>query len=560
MSTVSGAPPGVGDKSAEGAGSDKPTIFLRKASGVAKAFSPFDAYAYNVLANNGILLGAIAFLTAAWAMPGGNMALAVVITAVLTAFMAVVYVFLQASFPRTGGDYIFQSRILGGGPGFVLGFSTYVVATIMWAGTLGWSMANIVVSPGLSMLGAYTNNSTLQSIATWSAGKWGMFVWGAVLLVWATVITTVSFKTYARVQRVFFWLGSAAAVAMLIVLAFSNRLDYAAHFNSIMATKFGVKDAVNSTITAAKSAGYNPAHSFSFLATLGMIPVMWFFTSSTVWSSGQAGEIRDRGSVRSKMWQIVGALATTGTVMAVFAYLVVDRAGGQLISSSTWLYYNAPDSYKLPVSPFFGFFVALAHSSSWLVILVMVAFGAWFLMALPNNQVYGSRVLLAMAIDRAVPAWLGKINNRSHTPLNAVLVISGGGLVVNALYSFTGWFWKLTLSIGLLMLLTYVTSCLAVLLWPRLHPESFRASPASRYRIAGIPVAAVCAVIFICVGLFIIEQYLTVKALGVASSVGYAFVGGTLALGVILYFVFKSYRRRKESLDLNLVYKEIPPE
>ncbi len=553
MSVVKGGPP----VSAETA---QPGIFLRKASGVVRAFSPFDAYAYNVLANNAVYLGAIAFLTAAWAMRGGNMALAVLLTTFVTAFMVVVYAFLQATFPRTGGDYIFQSRILGGGPGFVMGWSTYVVTIWVWTGTLGWSIANIVLSPGLSMLGAYTNNSALQSIATWSTGKWGLFVWGTVSILWATIITSVSFRIYARVQRYFFWIGGAAALGMLAALLFSSHASFVAHFNTAMASKFGVKDAVATTIGNAKAAGFNPTHAFSIGATIAMIPVMWFFTSSTVWSSGQAGEIRDKGSLRSKLWQLGGALVTCGILMSAFAYLLVNRIGGDFLSSATWLYYNAPDKYPLPVSPFYGFFVAALRASPFLVVLMMVAFAAWQIMALPNNQVYGSRVLLAMAIDRAAPAWVGKVNNRTHTPLNAVLTISIGGMVVNGLYSFTSWFWKLTLSVGLLMLFSYLMSCIAVLVWRYVKPEAYQDSLMAKYKIAGIPVASACAVIFIFFGAFIVEQYITVKSLGVASTAGYTFVAGALASGVILHLIFRSYRRRRESLDLSLVYKEIPPE
>jgi APA family basic amino acid/polyamine antiporter len=558
MSSVGEAPPG-GTPSGSAA-SEKPGIFLRKASGVVKAFSPFDAYAYNVLANNAVYLGAIAFLTAAWAMPGGSMGLSIIITTILTGFLVVVYAFLQASFPRTGGDYVFQSRMLGGGPGFVMGFSVYVVTIWVWTGTLGWSIANIVLSPGLNVLGANTNSPTLQSIATWSTGKWGIFVWGTVSILWATLIASAGFKTYAKVQRYFFWIGGAAALGMLGALIFSSHDSFVSHFNTIMANKFGVKDAVNSTIADAKAAGFNPGHAFSFAATLAMVPVMWFFTSSSVWSSGQAGEIRDAGSVRSKLWQLGGALFTAGAMMTAFAYLVVDRVGGQFLSSATWLYYNAPDKYKLPVSPFYGFFVATLRSSSFLVILMMLAFALWQIMALPNNQIYGSRVLLAMAIDRTAPAWVGKVNRRTSTPLNAVLTISIGGMVVNALYSFTSWFWKLTLSVGLLMLLSYLTSCLAIIVWPYIKPEAYRASLLSKYTIGKIPVAAVAAVIFMFVGIFIIEQYLTVKALGVASGVGYTFVGGTLVVAIVLHYGFKFYRKSKESIDLDLVYKEIPPE
>jgi len=37
-------------------------------------------------------------------------------------------------------------------------------------------------------------------------------------------------------------------------------------------------------------------------------------------------------------------------------------------------------------------------------------------------------------------------------------------------------------------------------------------------------------------------------------------IAGTFILGLILYYVAKTYRLKKEGLDLGLLIKEIPPE
>jgi amino acid transporter len=562
MSTVTPPLGSTASDISQKAGDATPGVFLRKASGVHKAFSPFDAFAYNTLAINCVYLGAIAFLTAAWAMPGGNMALAVVLTGILTCFMGVAYAYLQAAFPRTGGDYVFQSRIISGGTGFVFSFSVWVVGGMVWSGTLGWGIGNLCFGPGFSLLGAYTNNSTLTSIGTWSTSSWGMFILGAVFLAWATFICSVAFRIYAKVQRYFFWVGLASTLGFIAYIAAISHGSFVTNFDNVMSHNFGVANAYATTIANAKAGGFNPLHGFSFTATLAMMPAMWFFFAASVYSNGNQGEIRDSGSVRTKLWQIMGAIGTATAIMTTIAYLVVNRFGGEFLASSTWLWVNAPDKYPLPVSPFIGFFAAAMSAGVWLVILMMLTFTVWQTMSLPNNQVYASRVLLAMAIDRVGPRWLGQVNRHTHTPLNAVLLIGAGGLIVDALYSFTSWFWRLTLSIGLLMLLTYMASAVALLVWPRLKSkrEAYRASPVAKSTIGGLPIASICAAIFLIGGLYIAERFMAFKPLGAADSVGYIFIGGTLVFAVVLYNVFKFYRRSKESLDVNLVYKEIPPE
>jgi len=44
--------------------------------------------------------------------PDANVPLGILITGIFTTFLAVAYAGLAAAMPRTGGDYVFQSRTL----------------------------------------------------------------------------------------------------------------------------------------------------------------------------------------------------------------------------------------------------------------------------------------------------------------------------------------------------------------------------------------------------------------------------------------------------------------
>lgn len=127
-------------------------VFVRKASGLVRDFSTGDAMMYNML-TVGILSGAVyAISTALYAFPGANLLLGMGITAVWGAFMWIVYVFLVTAMPRTGGDYIYESRILNSAIGFIFPMGAFVFWCIYWVIFGGTTLAIYGVNPFLATL------------------------------------------------------------------------------------------------------------------------------------------------------------------------------------------------------------------------------------------------------------------------------------------------------------------------------------------------------------------------------------------------------------------------
>src|SRR5256884_5627150 len=97
-------------------------------------------------------------------IPDGQLLGAVLLTGVLVTFLVLTYAQLVSVMPRAGGDYAWQSRILGGGTGFVLAITGWWFTLWLWtpiyanilvvqffsplAYTLGWTgVANFFTSP-----------------------------------------------------------------------------------------------------------------------------------------------------------------------------------------------------------------------------------------------------------------------------------------------------------------------------------------------------------------------------------------------------------------------------
>ena len=94
---------------------EAPTLFLRKATGLVKGWSKFDAFLYSFMSVNFVTLGLFFALAVLGYVPGGQVLPAILISGVFITFLVITYAMLISVMPRAGGDYVWQSRVLGGG-------------------------------------------------------------------------------------------------------------------------------------------------------------------------------------------------------------------------------------------------------------------------------------------------------------------------------------------------------------------------------------------------------------------------------------------------------------
>src|ERR1700738_979877 len=187
------------------------TLFLRNATGLVKAWSTFDAFLYAFWSVNLVTLGLYG-MSFVYAIPGGQLLGAVLLTGVLVTFLVITYAQLVSVMPRAGGDYAWQSRILGGGIGFVLAVTGWWFTLWLWAPIY----ANILVVQFFSPLAATLGWS---NVATWAASPNGLFVSALILLAFVGVVVSLGMETYARVQKICFWIGLAGLAVVCILLA-----------------------------------------------------------------------------------------------------------------------------------------------------------------------------------------------------------------------------------------------------------------------------------------------------------------------------------------------------
>src|SRR5918995_4440877 len=94
-------------------------VFVRKATGLVRGWSTRDAFIYAAFSINLVTLGLWIFGYAPF-IPEGSLLWAVLLAGFYLVVQGVTYASLIAAMPRAGGDYVWISRVLGGGIGFVL--------------------------------------------------------------------------------------------------------------------------------------------------------------------------------------------------------------------------------------------------------------------------------------------------------------------------------------------------------------------------------------------------------------------------------------------------------
>ena len=128
-------------------GEERPTLFLRKATGLVRGWSVRDSLIYACLATNFVTLGIYEFTFAGPAFPKGQLITATIIGGVWVSFLVIAYSGLVVTIPRAGGDYVWQTRILTSGIGFVTAVTGWWFILWLWAPIYGNILAVQLFQP-----------------------------------------------------------------------------------------------------------------------------------------------------------------------------------------------------------------------------------------------------------------------------------------------------------------------------------------------------------------------------------------------------------------------------
>jgi APA family basic amino acid/polyamine antiporter len=539
-----------------------PQVFTRRASGLVRVMSPYSAFIYNILT-----MGVIfpwTYLWAPTAFQGSNLVLGILFAFLFELPIALAYVWLATSLPRSGGDYVFQSRVFGGGFGFTVVFAFFVVWILQWVALSGWLLASLGIAPTFIGLGVTTGINAFTDIGTWAAGTTGIILISIANALIALVLLVTGFRNYVRFQYVM-WYAILISFGIVLLLFLTNDPGSASgKLDAFARDVDGVQGFFATARTAAADAGVNFAPPFWLFGTLMVAPIAWTSLQWATYSVEQGGEIKNAHVFRNQFFIIVGSLAATAALLIVLALAMQKGIGddGILVASSGY-WYGVPEAL-IGGNYMFPNLMAMGLTGSWVIVLLIgVGFILNSFQIVCNCYIGTTRIMVAQGLDGVLPDWFARVHPRWKTPVNAHLAYFIAALpVIWAFNKIGDWSTKWALGVTFANGAVMVLSALAAALLPFRAKQVYEASPGAKYTVGGTPLVTIIGALGFLLGGFMVVSFLFVEDLGLAftsNAFPYYIVLGTAVFGLLVYFIMRQVRA-SAGLKVEYAFREIPPE
>src|SRR5215471_11566872 len=457
----------------EALGDERPALFLRKATALVRGWNVRDSMIYAVLATNFVTLGIYEFTFAQPPFPKGQLITAVIISGIWVSFLVIAYTGLIVTIPRAGGDYVWQTRILGSGLGFVMAATGWWFILWLWAPIYG----NILAVQLFEPLWATLKWTWPNGGAAWFGTKNGIFVVTLITIALAGLLVSIGMAGYARIQR---WCIVGGLIGFLVVVAlllFNSHATFVSAFNQEAHNLFAATNA------AAAKAGYT-THALGFGPlgpTMLLVPYMMFFLLWPNWGATLYGEIRGASDFRRVFTGMFGGLWITVTLTVIFLLLVYKTIGWDFYQNANSLSFNLTPQFGIWPYPFM-FAGWLVHNTAFQVALILVL-SLWFFGWVGTLFLSSTRVIFAAAFDRVLPDRAAEVSEKRKVPLYSLVLMLLPAVGLAAIYAYSLTFQSYTLDATLVIAVTFLFTSIAVVLLPFIKPDLWRASPASKIKL-----------------------------------------------------------------------------
>jgi basic amino acid/polyamine antiporter, APA family len=532
-------------------------LFVRQSTGLVREASAVDATIFNAVFSAPV--GATLAFNLFWALsifPKADIVSVTLISFVLNIPVIVMMALLASSMPRTGGDYVWVSRILSPPLALVSNFGAALSAMI---GATFWArfFAVLALGPVLTSLGAILGIQTLTDWGTsFQTDKVWTFIGGFSMIALMTAILIAGTKTTFRWQNWFWIIASVGTFLAFVVLAIGSTSDFRTHFDALNQANGG--GTMQDVIGKAGVAGSQPDLG-DLSQTLPAIFVLMTFMMWNWWSVYLSGELKSAMNRRRQMSIMFGALAWDVVFIALGAALLFKVTGFDFVVAAN----TAATGYAIPGGAFYQVLASLVYNVPILTVVIVGSFLFWSLPAMVGNTFMPIRTVFAWAFDRLLPEKFSEVNDRTHSPVPAILLVM---TLVTAMLAWSVWStdFNTWLALGVLAgVVCVVIVSVAAFMFPERRPDLYRASPAN-INVGGIPVLKIAAPLSALVMVFLTWCVVAYPPLALAGSSDNtwwvpAFFAMIVVVGLVVYYGAKLIRRG-QGVDIDLVYRELPPE
>jgi basic amino acid/polyamine antiporter, APA family len=525
------------------------SLFVRKATGLVRGWSVQDAFIYAFFSINLITLGLYIFSFGPF-IPKASLFWAVLLSGAYLVFQTIVYSSLIAVMPRAGGDYVWVSRVIGGGIGFVLAVAGWWFINWHWVPIY----ANILVKEFFQPLAAIIGWD--RGVTFWGEAK-GVFTASVITAVLAAFFISLGMRGYAKLQKFCFYGGMLGLLIIFGLLLFHSKDAFISAFNSGAHDQYGATgNAYQATLDKGNYAGAGDFAKLAFSSTVLLIPMIAFFNLWSNWGATLYGEVRGASDFRKNIYAMAGALIVTSLLAIVFFLLIAKTMGWDFYNSANNAFWSGTDSmggvWPYPVT------LATFFISPWLQFIVILLMSLWFFGWVGTVFLTASRVIFATAFDRILPEWAARVS-ANGVPYFAILIMFVPSIVIAYFYAYNSTFTTWTLDATLVIAVTFVGSTVAAGILPWRKPEIYNASPIAKYKIGPLPLITAASILFLAFLGFCIYKWLQDDVYGSNDKGSLIYMGCLYLVAFAIYAISRIVRAR-QGMNLKMVYDEIPAE
>ncbi len=476
-----------------------------------------------------------------------------IVVGIIVLLTVFIFAVLGAAMPRSGGGYVYISRIIHPAAGFLGSWLEYFSIAVSW-GLIGTAVFEAIL------------------IYAWIAG-WGtawatsefLLIGGMIIVILFTGIAYFGASMTGKILQAMFIIPAVITLFLYGVMLSATPAVMEAGVRALTGlspTEF-TQMALDQGMATAYAGDYWGAMA---TASIGTYWAYIGFAASTF----VGGEVKEAGKALPRTLFIANViivlLYVSISYTAAHAAMLVGKVGDySFFSSYAFLSYvgELPAGVGRAWMPNIGGFAAAGMGLGWFLALIPVFAVFWVANDIPPFIITSSRIIFAMSFDRVLPEKLSEVNERWHSPTAAILVTmlvafignfaesdilvkyqvpvlsdyinSGGGVVATDIWD----------------TLFFLLASLAGLIFVFRRKDIYEKSP---YK-PGTSLIAVVAVLATIANIYML--YLV--TVGWLVPEPWIFTVFLLVVGAILYYYYRT-KGSRVGVDYATIYAEIPPE
>ncbi len=481
--------------------------------------------------------------------PHGEWSFPLLAAAVIFVTMGIIYCQFAGAMPRTGGDYLFGSRIIHPIYGcMAAGVVTVLMLLNLAQGiTVWWQM-----SFSFRALGSALGSQAITDFASTAGEPRWTFVFGVIIIVICTVFLIIGSKLATSAM---FWASviTIAGIAMGgVYMAFTS----SATFIELLDQAAGA-GAYQSVLTTAADQGFVPY--FSMRDVMVLLPFGFLMITYST-ATYPAGEIKRPGM---SVWRGGVVAATIFAVVVVGVWLAYrTMVSIDFVRSASYLVgvgnYPTTASDAIQAVQANEAMLLVAKDPITKIVLAL----AFPLQAFAFNMLCMLvliRLMFALSFDRLLPSVVSSVSSRTHTPVLGTIIIAIVACAFGALACFSSALAQWLVATSFLWVFLGIEVCIMAIVFPFRRRDMYVNAP-KPFGVERVPLVSVVGGVMLAVFIVLLVIMLGSPLYrGTLTTTTWIVLGVSLVWGPILYLVSRQIFKAK-GVDLRAALRELSPD